>query len=142
MDWSCYELGVKLLTIREHSEYELKTKMSKKDFSEEELDSTIEKLKELGFQSNERYAEAFIRSRYNQGKGPIKIRSELSQRRVDHYNLDEHDWYELSKSVYEKKYNREDSIDSKEKSKRMRFMQSRGFDFEQINYAMEDRSND
>lgn len=141
MGGSCYEFGVKLLSIREHSEHEIRTKMNKKDFSEEEMETTIDKLKELGFQSNKRFADTFVRSRYNQGKGPVKIRGELNQRKVNSFDLDGYDWYQLARDVYEKKYNTVFGGDYKEKAKRIRFLQSRGFDSEQVGYAMEVHSD-
>ena len=51
------------------------------------------------------------------------------------------DWFELALSTYVKRYGtgcQVKSMDIKEKAKRMRFMQYRGFTMEQVAYAMEE----
>jgi len=84
-------------------------------------------------QSDERFVESFINGRKTQGKGPLRIRQELEQRRVSseliEAYLDESDeqWQELARQVYQRKYGFADAVAYQEKSKRLRFMQYRGF---------------
>ena len=68
------------LSRREHSYQELIKKLGKKDFNLSLVNIELEKLIEDGLQSDSRFTESFIRSRKNQGKGPLRIRSELSIR--------------------------------------------------------------
>ena len=42
----------------------------------------------------------------------------------------EEEWYALAQALYERKYQGEPFADHKEKAKRIRFMQSRGFSFD------------
>lgn len=133
---ACYNAGLKMLVRREHSIYELEQKLQLKEFDEIEIAEAIELLIQQKFQSDERFTEAFIQMRYNQGKGPIKIAGELRQKGIDDFDLSEHDWFGLASSIYQRKYGVDEDIDYKEKAKRQRFLQSRGFDMEQISNAI------
>ncbi|MEH6557288.1 MAG: regulatory protein RecX [Oceanicoccus sp.] len=136
-----------LLARREHAFHELVSKLSRKfstfinsddcPLSPEEFnDAIVEQiavLTEENLQSDERFVESFINGRKAQGKGPLRIRQELEQRRVspeliedylDEYN--EH-WQDLARQVYLKKYGPGDVATYQEKSKRLRFMHYRGF---------------
>jgi regulatory protein len=42
------------------------------------------------------------------------------------------DWYELAAQVSTKRFGHQAPADAKEKAKRSRFLQQRGFDFDQI----------
>lgn len=132
----CYASALRMLARREHSQLEIQQKLQQKDFEHADIQKTIALLIEQGYQSDERFAEAFIRMRYNQGKGPIKIVLELKQRGVDQFDLSVYDWRDRAKQVAQKKFGSEAPKDYGEKAKRQRFLQSRGFDFEQIRYAV------
>jgi regulatory protein len=137
---TCYNAGLKMLVRREHSIYELEQKLQLKEFDEIEISEAIDLLIKQKFQSDERFTEAFIQMRYNQGKGPIKIAGELRQRGIDNFDLSEHDWFGLASSIYQRKYRETVEIDYKEKAKRKRFLQSRGFDMDQISNAVQSQS--
>lgn len=62
-EWACYEKGIALLALREHSRLELRTKLSQKGFSQEQVSSAIDRLAEEGALDERRYAEAFVHSR-------------------------------------------------------------------------------
>ena len=47
------------------------------------------------------------------------------------------DWFELAKTTAQQKFGDNYPVDVKEKAKRIRFLQYRGFSFDQINYAIE-----
>lgn len=132
----CYASALRMLVRREHSQFEIQQKLQQKDFEHADIQKAIALLIEQGYQSDTRFAEAFIRMRYNQGKGPIKISLELKQRGVEQFDLSVYEWRDRAKQVLEKKFGSEAPKDYKEKAKRQRFLQSRGFDFEQIRYAV------
>ncbi|MBT4928647.1 MAG: regulatory protein RecX, partial [Cellvibrionales bacterium] len=46
------------------------------------------------------------------------------------------DWYELALQTATNKFGQSQPADAKEKAKRMRFLQYRGYNFDQINYAL------
>lgn len=57
-----YEKGVSLLSVREHTEKELREKLGKR-FSPEDIDEAVALLKQKGYLSDRRYADVFLRSR-------------------------------------------------------------------------------
>jgi regulatory protein len=121
-----------MLAKREHSYFELYRKLIQW-YEEDEVTPALEKLKQQDYQSDARFTGEFIQMRFNQGKGPIKISIDLKQRGIEHFDLSEHDFFALAKSIRIRKYGEDTPSKYKEKAKQQRFLQSRGFDFEQIN---------
>ena len=131
----CYSAALKMLMRREHSKLELFNKLKLKGYDDEIIDSAITQLAEQNYQSDERFAEAFILMRFNQGKGPVKIASELKLRGISSFNLSDFDWFNSAKEVKKKKFGDIVSSDFKEQAKQKRFLQSRGFSLDQINQS-------
>ena len=131
----CYAAALKMLMRREHSKLELRQKLNLKDFDDAVINDSISLLAEQKYQSDERFSEAFILMRFNQGKGPIKISMELKSRGIAEFDLTLFNWFELAKDVKYKKFGDSKFLDYKEKSKQKRFLQSRGFGFDEINQA-------
>ena len=104
----------------------------------------VDKLTASGLQSDARLAEAFVRSRVNRGQGPIKVKMGLRQKGVDDSLIEqamaqaEVDWQALAIEIAARKFAREDfggkdsNLTAKLRAKRQRFLQQRGFSFEQI----------
>ena len=133
----CYVAALKMLMRREHSKLELRQKLNLKDFDDAVINDSISLLAEQKYQSDERFSEAFILMRFNQGKGPIKISMELKSRGITEFDLTLFNWFELAKDVKYKKFGDSKFLDYKEKSKQKRFLQSRGFGFDEINQAFQ-----
>ncbi|MDB4026598.1 recombination regulator RecX [Candidatus Thioglobus sp.] len=133
----CYAAALKMLMRREHSKLELRQKLNLKDFDDAVINDSISLLAEQKYQSDERFSEAFILMRFNQGKGPIKISMELKSRGITEFDLTLFNWFELAKDVKYKKFGDSKFLDYKEKSKQKRFLQSRGFGFDEINQAFQ-----
>ena len=131
----CYAAALKMLIRREHSQLELSKKLKLKGFKDTDIKKSINLLIEQSYQSDERFSEAFILMRYNQGKGPVIISSELKKRGIENFNLSIFDWFELAKEVRNKKFGKNLPLDYKTQAKQKRFLKSRGFDFDQINNA-------
>jgi len=131
----CYAAALKILIRREHSQLELSNKLHLKGFDDVDIKRSINLLIEQKYQSDERFSEAFILMRYNQGKGPVIISSELKKRGIESFELSIFDWFELAKEVREKKFGKNLPSDYKTRAKQKRFLKSRGFDFDQIDKA-------
>ena len=131
----CYSAALKMLMRREHSKLELFNKLQLKGYDDEIIDSAITQLAEQNYQSDERFAEDFILMRFNQGKGPVKIASELKLRGISSFNLSDFDWFKSAKEIRKKKFGDLASSDFKEQAKQKRFLQSRGFSLDQINQS-------
>ena len=58
---------LRLLTYREHSQKELRTKLMQKGFAREDIQPIIEQLAENNWQSDTRFAESYARHRMQKG---------------------------------------------------------------------------
>jgi regulatory protein len=130
------------LARREHGRAELLTKLTKFGFDANVADDAIAQLHDDGLQSDQRFVEAFIQSRINQGKGPVKVRADLRERGIDDGLIDSglakagQDWHALARDVWAKKFGPDQPVGFKEKARQMRFLQSRGFEVGQIQAAV------
>ena len=131
----CYSAGLKMLRRCEHSRLELFQKLQTKGFDVDVVNNSISKLVEQNYQSDDRFSEEFIQMRFNQGKGPVKIASELKMRGINTFDLSVFDWFQLAKEMRQRKFGELSSLDFKETDKQKRFLQSRGFTLDQINQA-------
>ena len=131
----CYSAGLKMLMRREHSRLELFQKLQTKGFDVDVVNNSISKLVEQNYQSDDRFSKEFIQMRFNQGKGPVKIASELKMRGINTFDLSVFDWFQLAKEIRQRKFGDLSSLDFKETAKQKRFLQSRGFTLDQINQA-------
>ena len=82
-DSSCaFESGMRMLSLRAHSAFELKQKLSMK-FSPESADSAIEKLSNLGLIDDEKFALLLAEELYSRKNfAPKRILSELKSRGI------------------------------------------------------------
>jgi len=130
------------LARREHASDELVRKLVKGGFDGDIAQDAVSELTREGLQSDGRFVESFIQSRANQGKGPVRIRAELSQRGVAESAMRQAmeaadiDWFALARAARGQKFGDSAPADYKEKARQMRFLQYRGFDSEQIAAAM------
>lgn len=136
---SIYHSAVALLARREHSRLELLQKLGSK-FPDQKaaVDDVLQKLIDRGEQSDQRFAEAYLRARSARGFGPERLRLELRERGVDARIAEQAfhevesqgiDWFDLCCHAWQKKYGRaaQDQDPLKAKAKQIRFLQYRGF---------------
>ncbi|MBF4384971.1 recombination regulator RecX [Vibrio anguillarum] len=139
---SCKECALQLLSRRDHSEHELQQKLISKGYDTEIIVQTMSYCLENHYLDELRYAASQIRQHVTKGHGERRIRQELSQKRVSSDDIETalyqepQDWFELAKAVAEKKIREPAEKGSKEHAKQVRFLQYRGFSFEQISYAL------
>lgn len=139
------DVAIQLLARREYSRVELARKLQQKTFTPEEIDACLDLMVEQGLQSDGRFAESFVRSRIARGQGRIRIKGELRQRGVDQEitaaafaaveERESVDWFELARETLARRFSCPGET-PKERAKRERFLATRGFDFEQIRYAL------
>ncbi|MCO1336058.1 recombination regulator RecX [Microbulbifer sp. OS29] len=140
--------ALELLTRREYSRLELRQKLAAK-FPSADFDTLFARLQELNYQSDQRFAEMFARSRVQRGQGPIRIRQELQQRGVSREliagALDQlkADWFTLAAERLHRKYRapigdklpRDQRM--KERARRQRYLAYRGFPADAIGWALD-----
>lgn len=129
------------LARREHSFFELSQKLSKKfpETDVEHLTSVIKTLQDENLQSDDRFAESYVRYRRSRGFGYLHIKADLASRRVSddtisQYLLADDGWAAMIETLVLKKLKGDEllSFGSKEHRRIMRFLTSRGFTSDQI----------
>ncbi len=135
---SAKSVAVKLLSRREHSAFEIRDKLFKRDFDGATIEQAIAELQQGGWLSDQRFAEAYIRMRQQKGFGPVRIAIELSERGVKEniidtlLHADDEVWQQTLLQQYLKKYKNTPIADYNDKAKRIRFLQYRGFSLDVI----------
>ena len=135
---SAKSVAVRLLSRREHSALEIRNKLAKREFDDNEITQAVTELIQGGWLSDERFTEAYVRMRRLKGYGPIRISIELNERGVKEsiveMYLHAHDdgWFQSLKQQYKKKYKNKVIKDYSDKAKRIRFLQYRGFSLDAI----------
>ena len=135
---SAKSTAVRLLSRREHSAFEIRAKLAKREFDNSEIEQTIVELIQGSWLSDERFAEAYIRMRQLKGFGPIRISIELNERGVKesivetYLHAGETSWSQTLVEQYKKKYKNKAIEDYSDKAKRIRFLQYRGFSLDSI----------
>lgn len=130
------------LARREYGQVELVRKLADKGFDRDVARGAVEQLTGEGLQSDERFAESFVQSRVNQGKGPVRVRLELGEKGVSDSVIEialeevDPDWRALAREQRVKKFGSAAPTDFKEKARQMRFLQYRGFEQDQIQAAV------
>ena len=129
------------LARREYGQTELIKKLADKGFERNVAEQAVTQLTSEGLQSDARFAESFVQSRINQGKGPVRIRLDLGQRGISDSTTEiaieaaESDWFALAREQRVKKFGDAAPPDFKEKARQMRFLQYRGFEQDHIQSA-------
>ncbi len=142
-----YQRCIQLLARREYSQLELRQKLVQHNISTDIIEQCFEKLLQENYQSDERFAEMFCRTRVSQRHGKQKIIYELKQKGIDetliHTVLAEYDneWVENAQYLIERKAPRSDISkalkDFTVKSKIIRFLLGKGYDYDTINDAFQ-----
>ena len=131
------------LSMREHSKLELEEKLLKKYFEKNLVLRCINEFSEKDLQSDYRYAESFIRTKFNDHKGEHFIRSSLKNKGISidvidkillEYNYD--DWLAKAISALEKKVFKNNLSETDKKKKQNIFLNNRGFTFKIIDNAI------
>jgi len=105
------------------------------------LAEVLEKLQTEGLVSDERFTEAFVRYRKNNGYGPMRIQAELRERGVsdkiqasyldNSLNFGDAQWLEQAAQARCKRFGDALPKDYKEWARQARFLQYRGFTSDQ-----------
>lgn len=110
---------------------------------EDMLDDVLDALEREGYLSDQRFAESFVNMRARRGHGPLRIKNDMKQKKLptefisDAFEACETDWFELAREVRERKFGEELPTEFKEKARQMRFLQSRGFEMQHCQYALQ-----
>lgn len=138
MTQSIKPAALRYLAQREHSIAELKSKLKRKGYSSQDIESLVPELVAEDLLNEYRYAEVYCRSRSVKGYGPNAIKFELLSKQINEsiiYRVLEEanfDWDQNLKKVFAKKYSSVDLLEHQAKAKCWRFLANRGFTQGQI----------
>jgi regulatory protein len=122
-----------LLARREHGRVELTLKLRRRGAADELIEAALDRLSEDGLLSEARYLEAFVSHRSRAGYGPLRIREELTQRGLDHGDVEQAlrdsgiDWRERLQETWQRKFAGEMPSDARERAQQGRFLSYRGY---------------
>ncbi|MDX1901832.1 MAG: regulatory protein RecX [Gammaproteobacteria bacterium] len=139
-------VALDLLARREHAPKELLQKLLRHGFQPDDIQHALDQLTDQNLLSKDRFIESYIAARRRKGFGPLHIQAELSERGIESSEIENHltlnapEWLNEVKTVWAKRFKNQLPKDFKERAKHMRFLQSRGFTSEQIQFAI--RSQD
>lgn len=146
-----FQIALAYLARRDHAEKELRQKLIAKLDKENDqaiqwLDTVINRLQQMGYQSDERYVEMLVRARVERGYGPQFIRQYLQQYQLDsllvEMHLDSKDsiWNERALAQLEKKFRQSgQSLNApslQQRQKQQRHLYQRGFSGDNIRWAL------
>ena len=132
-----------LLMRREHAVAELEKKLNARDYDVDIVAEVVGQLMDEGLVSDERFTEAFVRYRRNNGYGPRRIQSELRERGVSekiqaaYLDVGDSQWFEQAAQVQNKRFGDVLPTDFKERARQARFLQYRGFTSDQIREVLD-----
>ncbi len=146
----CRNSALKFLSLRSHSRGELKLKLKKKGFSNDDIEFTLEQLAEMGYIDDHDYAVRFIRNRVSRkAVGEGYLRRELFQRGIvadiindamDEAGGREVDFPRIIKLAKKKVLSIKNS--EKKRSRLISFLKNRGFDSRVIKKTLEELNSD
>jgi regulatory protein len=137
--------AMRLLARREYAVSELHTRLCTKWRGEEGIhelaDELVEDLVNEGSLSDQRYVNAFVRSKIQRSQGPIKIRAELRQRQLPdaliEQALDQETeiWVDLAHAWLERQSGA--TLEFEDRARFYRRLVNRGFSHEQAMNALD-----
>lgn len=137
-----WDSALRLLSRREHSRRELVTKLRLRQFPESLVVAVLDRLEQQNWLQDSRFASLLVRQQILKKHGPMRIRAELFQKGIAQ-TLGEQvlaeadvDWFELARACYLARFEHESRLLPKERARRIRYLQGRGFGHEHIQYAM------
>ncbi|HKJ88846.1 MAG TPA: regulatory protein RecX [Gammaproteobacteria bacterium] len=130
---AAYDQALKLLVRREHSRRELARKLTGREHARPVVEAALDRLEAEGAQSDLRFAEEYARSRFAKGFGPRRVEAELREHGIGpegmrHAALERSEERELAAAMLAKRFGGAPPADARERAKRTRYLQQRGFD--------------
>ncbi len=142
------QLALNWLARREHSPQEIHNKLIHRGCSKAVAATVTTQLEAETLLSEERFIESLIRVRRNRGFGPLRIQKELHDKGVSPDIIDSwvdvraREWIEAVKEVRRKKFGSARPKIYAERAKQARFLQYRGFTYDQIQQVLDPRKQE
>ena len=139
--------ALRWLARREYAGQEMRARLLASGYSEYLVEQTLSELTDERYLSDERYIEMLLRTRVQSCFGPIRVYKDaakfgledIMQRQVEESALD---WREIASTAHNKRYRGDRPRDYNEWCKQARFLQSRGFNTDQVRFVLGDATRD
>lgn len=139
-----FQASLWYLSRKSRTVFEIKTKLSDRGFDDAEIEKTVEKLKNLKFLDDQKYAKNFIERQFR-AKGAMRIKRELELKGVSKNIVEEEIaqidtacFVESAVELARKKYkNIKDLPKEKIYNRLMSFLTRRGFSYDESKKAFE-----
>lgn len=135
--------AMNLLARREHSLQELRRKLRRRFENHSLVEEQLQRLADESLQNDMRFTESFLHQRIRRGVGPLRLVSELRERGITEddsrlaMDAMAEDWSALAESVLKKKFGEDPPVDIRDKARRARFLQYRGFSSEHFRHLLD-----
>ena len=122
--------------------------MLKKGCAEAIAAEVVRQLEAERLLSDDRFMESLIRARRNRGDGPLRIQKELQEKGVapeaiaGWLDATSQDWIDNIRRVQRKKFGTRLPRNYTERARQARFLQYRGFTYDQIQQLLDPRGQD
>jgi regulatory protein len=130
-----------LLARRDFASGELRSRLERKGFDATAVSVVIGELIEERALNDARYAGNYVSYEAARGRGPLRIRAELTAlglpgELVDAALIEGPDWRALAREVHRRKFGPHPPADWTQKARQARFLQYRGFSSDHIRSAL------
>lgn len=134
------------LARREHSRHELAGKLQDRfpEADRETIDAVLDQLAGESLQSDQRFAEEYLRMRMRRGFGWLRIRADLQARGVDQeiiasLSRPDEEWLSLAERLIDSRLGGQGGLapGSRDHQRLFRFLQGRGFSAEIAQEALQ-----
>ena len=148
MQSKAYACALRLLARREHGAHELASKLAQKGYTASVVQDVLAECQRLDLQNDARFVEMICRTRIRQGYGPIRIRLELQNLKIDSYLIasalqkEQDHWIDHALAVLKKKYKEEGEVSFIALQKQKQFLLYRGFSTDIITMVFNHAHND
>lgn len=132
-----------LLARREYAMRELAARLSARFGSGAPVGVVVQQLCDEGLQSDQRFAESFVRVQRQRGRGPLRILHELAERGVERelaaacVDASAPEWVEVARQWKCRRHGEARPATLAERQRIARQLQQRGFDASQIRRALD-----
>jgi regulatory protein len=122
--------------------------MRKKGCAEAIAAEVVRQLEAERLLSDDRFMESLIQARRNRGYGPLRIQKELQEKGVapeaiaGWFDATSRDWIDDIRRVQRKKFGGRIPKSYAERARQARFLQYRGFTYDQIQQLLDPRGRD
>jgi regulatory protein len=131
---TAYQQALGLLVRREHSRAELGRKLKARGVEVDDAAEALAKLAGQDFQNDERFAQAWARTRAGAGYGPVRIRAELGMHALTREQIAaalaacETDWDALARELVQRRFRPGALSSPEQRRKAIDWLLRRGFD--------------